>query len=68
MRYSRDAGYVWDMLNAARRIVRCVEGLDLEQYTSLELNKLATERLLGILGEAAKRVSDGFKQANPDVP
>lgn len=68
MQYSRDAGYIWDMLEAARGIMRCTEGLDIATYSSSELNRLATERLFTVLGEASRRVSDELKQANPNIP
>ena len=33
-----------------------------------EVTRLAVERMLEILGEAARRVSDGFREAHPEVP
>lgn len=68
MRYSRDVCNLWDMLNAARRVVEWVAGRDLGEYQADEIRRLAVERMLQILGEAARRISAELKQANPQIP
>ncbi len=55
------------MLDAARKAVAFVDGKrrnDLED----ELLSLALVRLLEIIGEAAKSVSEGIKERRPEVP
>lgn len=64
----RDLGYVWDMLNAARGVVASLEGTTLTQYLENEDQRLATERRIEIIGEAARRISASFKEAHPEIP
>lgn len=63
-----DAGFLWDMLTAARGAVASVKNLTLEQYRADENLRLATERRIEIIGEAAGRVSQGVQQAHPEIP
>ena len=64
----RDHGYLWDMLDAARLIQEYTDGSPLDAYLADRKLQLAIERLVEIIGEAARRVSDDFKQTQPDVP
>jgi uncharacterized protein with HEPN domain len=64
----RDAGYVWDMLDAARAIQGFMVGVRAEQYAENRQLQFAVERALEIIGEAARRVSDSLKAAHPEVP
>lgn len=64
----RDPAYLWDMLNAARGVVSSLQGLVYEQYLSDENLRLATERRIEIIGEAARRISPAFKDAHPEIP
>jgi uncharacterized protein with HEPN domain len=64
----RDLGYVWDMLNAARGVVASLQGITFAQYTEDEDLRLATERRIEIIGEAARRISTSFKEAHPEIP
>jgi uncharacterized protein with HEPN domain len=64
----RDPVYLWDMLNAARGIVSSLESITFAQYTADENLRLATERRIEIIGEAARRVSAELKEANPQIP
>jgi len=64
----RDSGYLWDMLDAACHVRDYTERLKLEEYLADRKLQLAIERLVEIIGEAARRVSDDFKRAHPDVP
>jgi uncharacterized protein with HEPN domain len=64
----RDPIYLWDMLNAARGVVSSLEGQTFEQFTSDENLRLATERRIEIIGEAARRISAEFKDAHPEIP
>lgn len=65
---SDDQGFVLDMLEAARRALSFTEGMDLESYLSDTKKQLAVERLLEIVGEASRRVSEEFKGAHQEVP
>ena len=64
----RDIACLWDMLQAARGVVTSVQGLSLEGYRADENLRLAVERRIEILGEAARRVSTSFKEAHPEIP
>ena len=64
----KDAGYLWDMLQAARGVVRSVGNLTMEQYRVDENLRLAVERRIEIIGEAAGRISSGVQQAHPEIP
>jgi uncharacterized protein with HEPN domain len=54
---NREAGFLWDMLQAARRLQEFTAGLSYEAYLESILLQSAVERQLEILGEAARRMS-----------
>ena len=64
----RDPAYLWDMLDAARHIQKYTAGLTLDRYLKDSMVQAAVERKLEVLGEAARRVSEPFKQAHPEIP
>jgi uncharacterized protein with HEPN domain len=64
----RDASYLWDIVDAARTALDATRGLTLEEYERSPVLRLAAERCIEILGEAASRVSAGFRQAHPEIP
>ena len=63
---SRDPAYFWDMLDAARSIQDFISSVSFEQYMQNRMMQLAVERQLETIGEAARRVSDGFKNKYRD--
>ncbi len=65
---ARDPAHLWDMLEAARGIQEVTRGMSLDQYLESKVVRLAVERELEILGEAARRVSAEFKDAHPEIP
>ena len=64
----RDAACLWDMLEAANAVRRFVTGKKLDEYLKDEVLQAAVERKMEIVGEAARKISDGFKAAHPDIP
>jgi uncharacterized protein with HEPN domain len=66
----RDAAHLWDMLEAARAVLRFTEGLSMEEFlaSKTETTRLAVERKLEILGEAARRISPAFRGIHPEIP
>jgi uncharacterized protein with HEPN domain len=64
----RDPVYLWDMLKAARGIVSSLAELTFAHYAGDENLRLATERRIEIIGEAARRLSTELKAANPQIP
>ena len=63
-----DAAYLWDMLKASRTAQGIAIRFTREQYDADEVLRLAVERAVEIIGEAARHVSAGFKRAHPEVP
>jgi uncharacterized protein with HEPN domain len=57
-----------DILEAAGRIERYVEGKDLAAFTSDDLTMDAVSRCFGIIGEAAKHVPKDIIAAHPEIP
>ena len=55
----RDAAHLWDMLDAARTIRDFTAGVELGAFLANRKLRLALERLVEIIGEAARRVSIG---------
>ena len=64
----RDMARLWDMLDAARAAVEFIQGMDFEAFLRDRKTRHAVERSLEILGEAARRVSSGTREALTDIP
>jgi len=64
----KDAGYLWDMLDAARTATGLAAGYTAERYLQDRKLQLAIERLVEIIGEAARSVSRPFQNSYPDIP
>lgn len=64
----RDPAHLWDMLDAARRIAEYTRGLRPHEYLADSMMRDAVERNFMLIGEAARRVSEGFKKAHGDIP
>lgn len=68
----RDPAYLWDMLEAALAIADFTHDLMLDEFLAAgrdkEITRLAVERKLEILGEAARRVSSRFREEHPEIP
>ena len=64
----RDAAYIWDMLDSAKTLQDFVMGVSFYDYSQDKKLKLAVERALEIVGEAARRVSETYRQAHPEIP
>jgi uncharacterized protein with HEPN domain len=65
---NHDIALLWDMREAAREIVEFIKGTTYHQFTSQKVLRYAVERQIMVLGEAARRVSDSFKDAHPEIP
>jgi uncharacterized protein with HEPN domain len=64
----REAGYIWDMLDAARAIQRFMAGMRFEEFLKDRKLQLAIERCVEIMGEASRRISDELKAEHPEIP
>jgi uncharacterized protein with HEPN domain len=63
-----DASLLWDMLEAAHKVRQFIAGKTFHDYSQDEVLQAAVERKLEIIGEAARAVSDEFRQKHPEVP
>jgi uncharacterized protein with HEPN domain len=63
----RDAAYLWDMLHSARDAHELLAGRSLDCYLGDRLRRLALERALELVGEAARRVTETLQSAHPHI-
>ena len=63
----RDAAYLWDMLQAAREVESMLEDHDLASFLGNLILLRAVERGVEIIGEAARRVSQPYMAAHPEI-
>ncbi len=64
----RDAAHLWDMLDAARQAMEFSEELTFEQLLNDAITRYAIERVLEIIGEAARRVSPETRETLGYIP
>jgi uncharacterized protein with HEPN domain len=57
-----------DMLQAAEKIERYIQGLDFTTFAANEMAADAVTRNLGIIGEAARHIPEQIRAQYPDVP
>ncbi|MGM0982222.1 MAG: HepT-like ribonuclease domain-containing protein [Pseudomonadota bacterium] len=68
-RYQREwRFYIDDMISFAEKVLAYTEGLTQEDFVEHDLTYDATLRNLELIGEAATRVPDEVRLANPDIP
>jgi uncharacterized protein with HEPN domain len=60
--------YLDDMIGFAERAIAYTEGLDQTAFVASGLNYDATVRNLELIGEAATRIPEGVRAANPQLP
>ena len=63
----RDLALLWDMRKFARQSHDMVKRIAFERLDEDPIRKLALERALEVLGEAARRVSVEFRDRNPNI-
>jgi uncharacterized protein with HEPN domain len=64
----RDDAYLLDMLLAARKVLKYTQGIDFAGFGENEIMQDAVMRRIQIIGEAARKVSDDFKENHPEIP
>ncbi|MEN6335327.1 MAG: DUF86 domain-containing protein [Phycisphaerales bacterium] len=64
----RDDAYILDMLLAARKVLEFTKGVDWHRFEHDDLVQNAVMRHFQIIGEAASRVSPGYKGDHPEIP
>ena len=63
-----DISYIWDMLDAAKAVREFITGRSYQDYLIDRMLRGAVERHLEIIGEAAGKVSEAFRDAHPEIP
>lgn len=53
---------------AAREVIDLSEGMTQERFVTERIAQHAMMRLIQIIGEAARKVSPGFRSAHPEIP
>ncbi len=62
-----DVKYLWDMLDAARRVTRYTLGLTSAEFKVDDKTQGAVERRVEVIGEAARRVSAVTRSELPSI-
>lgn len=65
---SRDAAYLWDIVETSRAVREFTTDVKAHEYLADRKLQMAIERAIEIIGEAARRVSDSFKSDHPEIP
>lgn len=64
----QDQSLLLDMADSPRSILDMVSGITFSDYTRDRRTRRAVEREIEIIGEAARSVSESFKEAHPEIP
>ena len=64
----RDPANLLDMLEASEKIQRFLKDKTFEDFLKDDMLQAAVERNIGIIGEAARRISEDLKQEHPEIP
>jgi uncharacterized protein with HEPN domain len=63
-----DPARLWDIVRWGQRLARLLEDVTWDEYQRDEQRQLGVERCIEVIGEAARHLSDPFKQQHPDIP
>ena len=63
-----DLAYLWDMLEASNETIEMMGDATAEQFQANRVLCRAIERLIEIIGEAARRVSQDFQRSHGEIP
>ena len=64
----RDAAHLWDILNAAENVSQFLQGVSFDNFMRERKLQAAVEREVEIIGEAARRVSESFREMHSEIP
>jgi len=64
----RDKSYIYDILKYSQEIIDIVKDENHNSFVNNRIKRLAIERLIQIIGEAANHLSRDFMQENQDIP
>lgn len=60
--------YLDDIVEAAETALEFIEGFDRDQFLADRKTAFAVVRALEIVGEAAKKIPEGFRARHPQIP
>lgn len=63
-----DDAYLEDILSFAQNGMKFVDGMSFEEFSADEKTIYAVIRVLEVVGEATKKISDEFKSRHPSLP
>jgi uncharacterized protein with HEPN domain len=64
----RDPANLFDMLEASEKVQYFLKNKTFEDFLKDDMLQAAVERNIGIIGEAARRISEELKQEHPEIP
>lgn len=64
----RDKSYIYDMLTYSNEIIDIIKDENHASFLSNRVKRLAVERLIEIIGEAANHISEEVINKNDDIP
>jgi len=64
----RDDAYMLDMLLAARKVENFTGDVSWEKFKADDLLQNAVMRQIQIIGEAARKISQQYKDSHPEIP
>ena len=64
----RDKSYIYDMLNYSNEILEIIKNENHNSFVQNRVKRLAVERLIEIIGEAANHISVEIVEENKDIP
>jgi uncharacterized protein with HEPN domain len=64
----RDKSYIFDMISYSQEIVDITNDENHTSFVNNRIKRLAVERLIEIIGEAANHVSKDIIENNDDIP
>lgn len=65
---NRDQAYLLDIANACKTILELTQDIDQTEFLEDKRTHLATLYELTVIGEVVKRLSNEFRQSNPEIP
>ena len=64
----KDPGLVWDIVRYARTVVEMASDRSFDDFLADDQFRLASERCIELIGEAAAHLSAPFRQRSPHIP
>lgn len=64
----RDKSYIYDMIKYSNEIIDIIKDESHHSFITNRIKRLAIERLIEVIGEAANHVSKDVMEQNSDIP